>query len=149
MIKISTRTRYALRALLEMACRQDRKLFQLEELSRHQEISRKYLENIFAVLKKNHIVYSRVGKNGGFYLPENIKNISLLRILEALEGKVVIVSCVKNGKRCQRLSNCPANRIWNELNTAIRSILASKNLQELSKNKTIRMNCFKSIEPLL
>ncbi|HOW35089.1 MAG TPA: Rrf2 family transcriptional regulator [Candidatus Omnitrophota bacterium] len=141
MIKISTKTRYALRALLEMACRNDRKLFRLEELSDHQNISRKYLENIFAILKKHHIVHSRVGKNGGFYLPTNIKEISLLKVLEALEGKVAIVHCLDSRNECERVAFCPANGIWNELNTAIKNILAGKNLKDLSAKEKIRRKC--------
>ena len=124
-----------------MACRNDRKLFNLKELSRHQKISRKYLENIFGILKKDGLIFSRVGKNGGFYLPAEIKNISLLRILEALEGKVDIVACRRGRGPCEKIIFCPARLIWQELNAAIKKILASKNLKDLSIKREIRNKC--------
>ncbi|MFH0838744.1 MAG: Rrf2 family transcriptional regulator [Candidatus Omnitrophota bacterium] len=142
MIKISTKTRYALRALLEMACRRNgQKLFSLGELSRHQNISRKYLEIIFSTLRKRDIVASRVGKNGGFYLPADLSHISLLKILETLEGKVDIVDCQNPQRKCKRFDYCAAKGIWQELNTSVKNILASKNLKELSEQKEIREKC--------
>jgi Rrf2 family protein len=142
MLKISTRTRYALRALLEMACRKDQKVFHLEELSRHQNISRKYLESIFAALRKHGLVRSRVGKNGGFYLPAGIHKISLLRIQEALEGRVTLVHCLDSHHLCEKISFCPANIIWNEVNEGLRRILASKNLKDLAAQEMIRKKCY-------
>ena len=142
MIKISTKTRYAFRALLEIACRNDRKYFSLGELSRHQNISRKYLENIFGVLRKKGIVSSRIGKNGGFYLSEDIESISILRILEALEGEIDIVNCKTNRRICDRIMFCPAKGIWQELNATIKKTLASKNLKDLSRKKEIQEKCF-------
>ena len=121
-----------------MAYCQDKKLFQLKELSQHQDISRKYLENIFSVLKKHHMVLSKVGKNGGFYLPHNLKKISLLNILEALEGKIDIVNCQNKNNPCLRVSFCPAKGIWDELNKSIKKTLAAKNLLDLSHEKDIR-----------
>lgn len=141
MIKISTKTRYALRALLEIACRRDKPIFNLGELSRHQDISRKYLEHIFSALKKRGVVLSRAGRNGGFYLPRHLKDITILRILEALEGEVDIVDCRNSWRKCERISFCPAKAIWQELNAAIKKILDSKNLQDLSTKKEIREKC--------
>lgn len=141
MLKISTKTRYALRALLEMAYNKKQKIFQLEELSQHQNISRKYLEHIFAVLKKEGLVHSRVGKNGGFYLGEHTEKISLLKILETMEGRVAVVNCRDHGHTCARLSFCPGNIIWNEVNDSIRKVLASKNLKNLSTEEAIRTKC--------
>jgi Rrf2 family protein len=141
MIRISTKTRYALRALLEMACRNDRAIFSLGELARHQKISRQYLEIIFATLKKHGMVLSRAGKNGGFYLPSNLETISILRIAEALEGEIDIVNCLKSPKPCKRFTICAARMIWQELNTAIKTTLASKNLKDLSTQKEIQKTC--------
>ncbi len=141
MLKMSTRTRYALRSLLEMACRPGQGPFKLAELARHQGISRKYLENIFGVLREHGIVRSKIGKNGGFFLPGGLEKISILRIVEVLEGKVDIVRCVGPAKRCKRLSICPASMIWRELNTAIKSVLAAKHLKDLAGQEDIRKKC--------
>ena len=141
MLKISTKTRYALRSLLEMATRKDQKIFRLEELSKHQLISRKYLENIFAGLRRSGIVQSRVGKNGGFYLPAKSFNVSLLEIQEALEGRITLVHCLNARPRCQRLSFCPANMIWNEVNEDFRKALASRKLKDLVAQEKVRIKC--------
>jgi Rrf2 family transcriptional regulator, cysteine metabolism repressor len=141
MIRISTKTRYALRALLEMACTKDKKLFQLRELSYHQKISRKYLEAIFHTLKRHKIVHSKVGKNGGFYLPADLKSISILRVLEALEGKIDVVNCQKHWRNCERILFCPSRNIWQELSASMRKLLAAQNLKEMSEKKEIREKC--------
>ena len=141
MIRISRKTRYALRALLEMACETEKKIFKLDELSRHQGISRKYLETIFTTLKKRGIIMSKVGKKGGFYLPRNLKSITILRLLETLEGKLDIVNCKDSWHTCKRINFCPANAIWNELNTTLKTILASKNLQNLSQLREVQHKC--------
>ena len=137
MLKISTKTRYALRALLEMACRNDKQRFTLRELAAHQNISRKYLENIFAILRKHHIVKSDKGKNGGFYFAANLKDISVLRIMEALEGKLDLVNCRHSGRMCTRISFCPTRNIWQELNKILKDDLISRNLKDLSSQKDI------------
>jgi Rrf2 family protein len=141
MIRISTKTRYALRALLEMACTGDRKYFLLRELSYHQNISRKYLEAIFQRLRKCGIVHSRVGKNGGFYLPSNLKSITILKVLEALEGKIDIVNCRSDWHSCERALFCPSRNIWQELSGSIRKLLAAQNLKDLSEKKDILEKC--------
>lgn len=141
MIRISTKTRYALRALLEMACTKDKKVFLLKDLSRHQNISRKYLEQIFHVLRRHKIVCSRVGKRGGFYLPPDLSTITILRILEALEGRLDIVNCQKTWRNCERIFFCPSRAIWQELNTTLKKLLASKNLGALSQEKDIQKKC--------
>ncbi len=145
MLKISTKTRYSLRALLEMYCSENQKIFQLGELAKHQDISRKYLENIFSLLKNRRIILSRTGKNGGFYLPTNNKHVSLLDILEALEGKASIVNCKEAHHECERIAFCPANGIWNEVNAAIKKTLASKSLKDLAFQKDIRRKCSRTI----
>ena len=142
MLKISTKTRYALRALLEMACREDKKLFRLGELARDQNISRKYLDIIFSTLRKHHLVCSKVEKNGGLYLSPSFKKLSILTILETLEGKIDIVDCRHEGGRpCERMKFCHARGIWEEINASIKQILNSKNLFELAQSKDIRHKC--------
>lgn len=140
MIKISRKTRYALRALIEMACGKKKQLFYLKDLAKHQNISRKYLEIIFSILRKHGIVNSRVGKKGGFYINPDLKNISALRILECLEGKIEIVECKHKGRACDRVIFCPTRAIWKDLNRTIRDYLSAINLKELSSKKDIQKN---------
>ena len=141
MIRISRKTRYALRALIEMACGKKGQLFYLKDLAIHQNISRKYLEIIFAMLRKQGIVNSRVGKKGGFYINPGLKNISALRILESLEGKIEIVECTYRGRPCDRVVFCPTRAIWKDLNKTVRNYLAAINLKDLSSKKDIQKKC--------
>ena len=141
MLKISTKTRYGLRALLEMACCKGKKCFTLKELAKHQNISRKYLENIFALLKKRGIVHSIQGKKGGFYLTSQLKDISILKIIETLEGEVDLVNCYHFNQPCEMADFCTVRTVWHELNKSIKKILASKNLEDLSQEREIQEKC--------
>lgn len=143
MLKISTKTRYAIRALVEMA-NDSKQLHLLDQLALHQNISRKYLENIFALLKKGSIVQSKVGKNGGFYLREKLETITLLRIYELMEGNLEVVSCRSRMKNCPRLSFCPVSPVWSEVSSQIKEILASKSLRDLCEINRAEANCAKS-----
>lgn len=143
MLKISTKTRYAIRALVEMA-NDSKQLHLLDQLALHQNISRKYLENIFALLKKGSIVQSKVGKNGGFYLREKLETITLLRIYELMEGNLEVVSCRSRIKNCPRLSFCPVSPVWSEVNSQIKEILASKSLRDLCESNRAEASCAKS-----
>lgn len=131
MLKISTKTRYAIRALVEMASDSGR-LHLLDQIALHQKISRKYLENIFALLKKGGIVQSKVGKNGGFYLCKSLESITLLKVYELMEGELEIVSCQNTKKRCSRISFCPVSPVWSKINLQIKEILASRSLRDLA-----------------
>jgi Rrf2 family protein len=143
MLKISTKTRYAIRALVEMA-NDSKQLHLLDQLALHQNISRKYLENIFALLKKGSIVQSKVGKNGGFYLREKLETITLLRIYELMEGEVEVVSCRSRKRSCPRLSFCPVSPVWSEVSAQIKKTLASKSLKDLCEINRTEANCEES-----
>lgn len=140
-MKLSTRGRYALRAMIELASLQGNKSnpISLREISIQQDISLTYLEQLFNKLKKAHLVKSVRGVEGGYLLALNPDQISVADIIRAVEGPILIVDCVmkhtqntgKVGERCARLNNCITKSLWEELTVAINQILENKTLKDL------------------
>lgn len=130
-MKISTRGRYATRAMMELAIRQDSLPVKLKDISEAQRISLKYLENLFRVLKNAKLVVSVVGKNGGYLLAKQPGEIKVLDIIEVMEGDLAPVECVGNSKYCKYMDDCLTRVIWEKVDKAVKEVLSSTNLQDL------------------
>jgi len=112
-MKISTKGRYALRALMYLAQNEKRKKpITISEISKDQGISVKYLELIVRMLVSLKMVKSIKGKNGGLVLAKKANKIRFLDILKATEGSLSLVACVDNPKTCGRHKICYARNIW-------------------------------------
>ncbi len=138
-MKFSTRSRYGLRFMTELAAREGcgRPVF-LKEISSAQGISEKYLSKLVIPLKAAGLVVSERGANGGYRLGRQAVDIAALDIVKALEGDIAPVDCVKPGEKCVRAGVCPAKDMWMELDGVISGFLASKTLDVLAK-KTIEL----------
>ena len=130
-MKLSTRTRYGMRAVLELAENYGNGPLQLKIIAQHQEISVKYLEQLMAVLRSAGFVRSIRGSKGGYLLAKAPEQIKLSDIFHCLEGPVVTVECVENESYCTRTNDCVARQIWAEVQKAIMEVLQSKTLQNL------------------
>ena len=130
-MKFSTKTRYGLRAMLDLAMHSGEGMILLKDVARRQEISERYLENIMRVLIANGLVNSAQGRKGGFTLAKTAEQIQLNEIIEALEGSMAPVSCVDNSKLCNRTAICVTRDIWKKLKKAMADVLDSITLQEL------------------
>lgn len=135
MFKISTKTRYGLRALLEMSKHEQKKPVKLLDISKNQKISFKYLELIFNLLKNNNIVRSKRGANGGYILVKKPENLSLYEIITAINGPLNIADCIMNPEICLNALKCPANTLWNELQENISEFFKSKTLKDVISSK--------------
>lgn len=129
-MKISSKGRYALRVLVELADSKD-ELMSLKEISIRQDISIKYLEQIVAKLCKNGIVEGFRGPNGGYKLLKDPKEITIADILEATEGELKIVDCLGENQNCDRMKICKTKNCWERLNANINEYLKSVSLQDL------------------
>ena len=134
-MKLSTRTRYGLRAILELALQYDEGPLQIKTIAHRQNISRKYLEQIIAILKSNGLVASVRGPRGGYLLAKTPEEITLYDLFRALEGSSTTVECLKNKNYCSRYPGCVARQAWAKLQQTIDDALKSLTLQELV-NKT-------------
>jgi Rrf2 family cysteine metabolism transcriptional repressor len=130
-MKLSTRTRYGIRAILELAENYGKGPLQLRAIAQSQEISIKYLEQLMALLKSAGFVRSIRGSKGGYILAKAPNQIRLIDVFNALEGPVVTTECLDNNSYCQRVADCVARQVWVEVQQAIMTVLQSKTLQDL------------------
>lgn len=130
-MKLSTRTRYGIRAVLELAENYGKRPIQLKIIARHQGISVKYLEQLMAMLKSAGIVSSVRGSKGGYILAKSPDQIRLSDCFNCLEGPVITVECVENDNYCPKAYDCIARSLWAEVQKAVIKVLESVTLQSL------------------
>lgn len=133
-LKISTRGRYGLRAMTELAMHSEEKPLPLKEIAKRQGISDSYLEQVFATLRKAGLVTAVRGSFGGYALTKPPEEISVYDVLYALEGPLVPVDCViDDGYHfgCDRLDNCVTYPFWRELASKIDEIMKGVSIRDL------------------
>ena len=135
-MKLNTRGRYAVMALADMASFNTQNPVSLRDISLRQNISLVYLEQIFSKLKKNNIVKSIRGTNGGYILAKDPEKIKLSNIFLAVDEKVKTVQCKKESKKgCNgKLTKCITHYLWDDLEMHINDFFDKKNLGDLLKN---------------
>jgi len=131
LMKLSTRTRYGVRAILELAMSGNKGPLQLKIVAQRQDISVKYLEQLMVVLKAAGFVRSIRGSKGGYMLAKAPDQIELIDVLHCLEGTVTTVECVENKDYCVRAADCAARDLWVKVQKAIEDVLQSMTLQDL------------------
>ena len=135
-MKLNTRGRYAVMALADMATFNSQNPVSLRDISLRQNISLVYLEQIFSKLKKNNIVKSIRGTNGGYILTKDPEKIKLSNIFLAVDEKVKTLQCKKESKKgCNgKLTKCITHNLWYDLEIYINDFFDKKNLGDLLKN---------------
>jgi Rrf2 family cysteine metabolism transcriptional repressor len=134
-MKLSTKGRYAMRAMLDLAQHYGEGLVLLKDVARRQDISERYLEHLFLTLKAAGLVTSARGARGGFVLSHPPAEISLLDIIRACEGELAPVECVSDPKTCPRSPRCSARDVWCEIKDALEGVLENKTLQTLMEEQ--------------
>lgn len=131
-MKISARGEYACRAILDLALHYSRlEPVQMGEIAQRQEIPYKYLEQILIFLKRAGLVESRRGSTGGYTLARPPAEISLSQVIRAVDGPLVSVTCLDEGKECDRKRFCCFSPVWREVDNAVASVIDSVNFEEL------------------
>lgn len=129
---VSTKGRYALRVMLDLAQNQGERFVSLKEISKRQGISMKYLEMIVSVLNKARFIQSQRGKEGGYRLLKPAGQYTVESILELTEGTLAPVACIDcMAPRCERADHCLTLPMWKELDRLIHSYLGTITLQDL------------------
>ena len=134
-MKLSTRTRYGLRAILELAENYGQGPLRLRTIAERQEISVKYLEHLMSVLKSAGIVRSIRGPNGGYVLAKSPDEIRVSDCFNYLEGSVITSECVGNSSFCHRAADCVARGLWIDVQNTVMELLRSTTLQNLIDRK--------------
>lgn len=131
-MKISTKGRYALRMMIDLAQNQGDGYVSLKDIANRQEISKKYLEQIVAILNKPDVLRTNRGYQGGYRLAKNANEYTVGDILRLTEGGLAPVSCLDNSPiLCDRAENCVTLPIWKGLYKVISEYLDSITLQDI------------------
>lgn len=129
---ISTKGRYALRVMLDLADHNNGSYIPLKDIARRQEISVKYLENILASLSRVELVDAARGKGGGYRLAKPAEEYPAGEIIRLAEGHLSTVACLKgNGQGCEKAEHCRALPLWQGLDKVIVDYLNSYTLADL------------------
>jgi Rrf2 family protein len=132
-MKLSTRSRYGTRMLLDLAQHYEQGPVQLGDIAKRQNISLKYLEQIIIPLKKAHYVESVRGPKGGHLLAKPPEQITVGEIVALLEEGTSLVECTEHAELCERAPNCPTRLIWQEAAQAMFDRLQTITLANLLK----------------
>ncbi len=132
-MKISTRGRYGLRALVDLALNQDGKAIPLRKIAERENISEQYLEQLFASLRKAGVVSSVRGAHGGYLLNRDPEDITAGDVIRILEGPISPVNCVMDDYNCKQLENCVTHELWDLLSEQIGEVLDSYTLADLKE----------------
>ena len=139
-MKLSSKGRYAVMALVDLARFNEINPVSLRDISLRQGISLDYLEQIFSKLRKNEIVQSVRGTQGGYVLNKKAREIKLTNILDAVDEKVKTVQCKKELKKgCNgKATKCLTHNLWDELETHINNFFDKKSLEDLVQDNIER-----------
>lgn len=133
-MKISTKGRYALRIMLELATRESGEYISLKDVSASQAVSDKYSEQIINQLNKAGFVKSTRGSRGGYMLADDPKNYTVGMILRLMEGSLAPVPCIESKTNtCERAERCVTVEVWQKLNDAINDVVDNITLEDLVK----------------
>ncbi len=131
-MRLSTRTRYGLRAMVDLALRADGAPLVVRAIAEHQNLSKRYLDNIFATLRRRGMVRSVRGASGGYRLARPAADIRVDDVVEALEGDLLLVHCNREFDGCQRRGFCATEETWHRASAALRGALSETTLQDLA-----------------
>ena len=124
-MKLSTRTRYGIRAMLELAGKYGEGPLQIKVIANRQDISIKYLEQLMAMLRSGGFVRSIRGSKGGYMLSKVPAQIKLDELFTCLEGPVVTVECFEDENYCARAADCVTRQVWAQMQAAMVKVLQS------------------------
>jgi len=130
-MKLSSRSRYGFRAILELAVEYGNGPLQIKTIAQREDISNKYLEQLVAMLKASGLVRSIRGPKGGYELTRPPGDVKLSEVFTTLEGPVVAVECLEHPEFCSRCTECVTRDVWAQMQAAIMGVLESMTLQDL------------------
>lgn len=130
-MKLSSRGRYGLKAMFELALNDGSGPVPLKLIAKRQGISEQYLEQIFSNLKKSELITSVRGTQGGYLLSKEAEHITVGDIIEALEGSVSLSACVLDDDVCDNSDICVTKNVWTKVKEGMEEVLHSITLQDM------------------
>lgn len=138
---ITTKGRYALRVMVDLALHKDEGYITLNDISQRQAISSKYLESIVAILNKEKLVLSKRGKNGGYKLAKKASDYSVYEILASCQTLVPVKCLAMNKNICQRKKDCYTVKLWESLEKMNKNYLEHITLENLVNQNFKDFSC--------
>jgi Rrf2 family protein len=138
MMQLTMSREYAIRAMVHLALQPDGAVAQIADISREWEIPETFLRKISTRLVKSGLITSRRGVGGGIQLARPAETMTLLDVIEAIEGKFYANECLMENRECHRAPWCEVHSIWCVVQSSVRSILSSKNLKQIAQESAAR-----------
>ncbi|MBN1384002.1 MAG: Rrf2 family transcriptional regulator [Elusimicrobia bacterium] len=132
-MRISTRTRYGLRLMVEVAANSGKHSIYLKEIARNIDVSEKYLSQIIIPLKGKGLINTYGGAHSGYVLGKPSSEIKLKEIVAILEGDLNLIDCVNNSSVCSKTQSCITRDVWIKLGEKISEFLNSFTLEDLAR----------------
>lgn len=143
---ISTRGRYALRLMIDLAEHSDEGFIPLKDIAKRQDISKKYLEQIIPLLNRSGLLQTSRGFGGGYRLIKPAKDYTVFEILNTTEGNMAPVACLESGKNtCPRRNECATLPVWQGLQNVIFEYLSGITLQDVINSQKDKSGNFYNI----
>ncbi|MBB3187490.1 RrF2 family transcriptional regulator [Microbacter margulisiae] len=139
-MKISTRTRYGIRAMAEIAQALPGHGVYQKDIAFRQQISVKYLDSIIQALKTSNLIVNIRGKKSGYILTRAPEQITMLDIHNAFENGICIIECLSPAVRCDRVPDCKAYQFWNNLNSIIVDYFKSITLKDVIDKQIVDLD---------
>ncbi|KGM96180.1 transcriptional regulator [Clostridium novyi A str. 4552] len=132
-MKLSTKGRYGVRAMVDLAINYGEAPMSIKSIAKRQNISELYLEQLFSPLRKAKLIKSIRGAQGGYVLNKDPKDINVSDIINVLEGPIEISSCVDTGE-CDNMDICPTRLLWKKIKKSIDEVTESVTLQDMAND---------------
>ncbi len=136
-MQLSTKARYAARALVELALKYGQEPVKLKDIASRQDISLKYLEQVMFPLRISGYVKTHKGSQGGYVLAKPPEAINMYEVVQTVEGSLSPVDCVDDPDVCERINLCVTRNVWVGLKEAIYNELSSITLAELAEKQSL------------
>ena len=136
-MNLTAKSRYAVTAMLDLSAQKEEKPVSLADISRRQEISLFYLEQLFAKLRKNGLVKSIKGPGGGYLLARSADEVSVADIVDSVDENVDVTRCSGKGN-CHSVGVCLTHELWSEFSEEISNYLSGINLENLKGREHVK-----------
>ncbi|MBI4830319.1 MAG: Rrf2 family transcriptional regulator [Candidatus Lindowbacteria bacterium] len=137
-MQITRASEYAIRGVLDLCMQPKGAVCLLNEISQRQNVPPSFLSKIFQSLARAGIVSSSRGTGGGFSLMKAPEDITLLDVLEAIEGRIALNVCLSNGEVCENRPVCPVHDVWREAQVQMFALLRKHSFGELAQSSRMR-----------
>lgn len=138
-MRLSTKTRYGVRLMMELGLNYQNGFVQLNEIAKKQGISEKYSEQIISALKSAGLVQSQRGAQGGYQLTKPASAITMKEIVESLEGSLNLLDCL-DSQSCKKSGRCSPQKVWKKLTDAMTEVLGNTTLEDIVEDCQTQMD---------